>query len=150
MARHRQRRDRRRASTRATSISTEALKPQPPKAAPAKPFWDEYPSIGNAELGLTLEVRRFAVKNNLAPGDGIELEGPHIQITGSPRDPRLAGTIRVQRGGFKLPGTRANFNKTTGTIDFNENERASEPDARRSSPRRPTTSICRASSTRSR
>lgn len=105
----------------------EALKPQPPKAAPAKPFWDEYPSIGNADLNLTLEVRRFSVKNNLAPGDGIELEGPHIQITGSPRDPRLAGTIRVQRGGFKLPGTRAAFTKTYGTIDFNENNRASNP-----------------------
>ena len=105
----------------------EALKPQPPKAAPPKPFWDQYPSIGNADLNLTLEVRRFAVKNNLTPGDGIELEGPHIQITGSPRDPRLAGTIRVQRGGFKFPGTRAAFTKTSGTIDFNENERANNP-----------------------
>lgn len=104
---------------------TEALKPQPPKVAPPKPFWDEYPSIGNAELDLALEVRRFAVNDNIARE--LELEGPRILISGSPRDPRLAGTIRVQRGEFDFPGTRARFTKTQGTIDFIENQPASNP-----------------------
>jgi translocation and assembly module TamB len=104
---------------------TEALKPQPPKAAPPKPFWDEYPSIGNAELDLALEVRRFAVNDNIARD--LELEGPRILISGSPRDPRLAGTIRVQRGEFDFPGTRAKFTKTQGTIDFIENQPAANP-----------------------
>jgi translocation and assembly module TamB len=106
---------------------TEALRPQPPKAAPAKPWWDEYPSLGNAELDLNLEVRRFAVNDNLTRPDGIELEGPRILISGSPRDPRLSGTIRVQSGTFSLPGTRAKFTKTRGTIDFASNEPAANP-----------------------
>jgi hypothetical protein len=106
---------------------TEALRPQPPKVAPAKPFWDQYPSLGNAELDLTLEVRRFAVNNNITRPDGIELEGPRILISGSPRDPRLSGTIRVQRGTFSLPGTRARFTKTLGSIDFAANEPAANP-----------------------
>jgi hypothetical protein len=106
---------------------TEALRPQPPKVAPAKPWWEEYPSIGNAELNLNLEVRRFAVNNNLTRPDGIELEGPRILISGTPRDPRLSGTIRVQRGTFSLPATRAKFTKTSGSIDFSANERAANP-----------------------
>jgi translocation and assembly module TamB len=104
---------------------TEALKPQPPKVAPAKPFWDEYPSIGNAELDLALEVRHFAVNDNIAKN--VELEGSRILISGSPRDPRLAGTVRVQRGEFDLPGTRARFTNTQGTIEFSESESASNP-----------------------
>ena len=50
-----------------------------------------------------------------------------VNITGSPRDPRLSGSIRVQRGDFKIPGTRAGFTNTTGSIDFAENDKASNP-----------------------
>ncbi|HSD90029.1 MAG TPA: translocation/assembly module TamB domain-containing protein, partial [Kofleriaceae bacterium] len=50
-----------------------------------------------------------------------------LLLRGSPREPRLSGTIRVQRGEFKIPATRANFTNTTGTIDFAENEKASNP-----------------------
>ncbi|HUJ58495.1 MAG TPA: translocation/assembly module TamB domain-containing protein [Kofleriaceae bacterium] len=103
---------------------TDAIKPAPPTVAPAKPFWDEYPSIGGAELDLTLEVRRFAVANNIAQ---IELEGPTISITGSPRNPQLSGSITVQRGEFTIPLTRAKFTRTTGSIDFAANDRASNP-----------------------
>jgi hypothetical protein len=110
-------------------VLTEVIRPAPETAAPAKPFWDEFPSIGNAELDMTIEVRRFAVENNLGPttAPAIELAGPRLLLTGSPRDPRLAGTIRVQRGEFKLPATRARFTRTSGSIDFAENERASNP-----------------------
>ena len=104
----------------------QAIRPEPPKVAPARPFWDEYPAIGNADLALTLDVRRFAVHNNLTPNP-IELEGPRIYITGSPRDPRLSGSIRVQRGEFQIPGSRAKFTNTTGSIDFAENDRATNP-----------------------
>ncbi len=105
---------------------TEVIRPAAPTVAPARPFWDEYPSIGNADLSLTLDVRKFAVKNNLTPSP-IELEGPRIYITGSPRDPRLSGSIRVQRGDFKIPGTRAAFTSTSGSIDFSEADKASNP-----------------------
>ena len=92
--------------------------------ASGKPFWEEYPAIGNADLRLTLDVRRFRVKNNIAT---IDLVGPLIEITNTPRDPRLSGSIRVQRGQFRIPGTRAQFTRTTGSVDFAENTRASDP-----------------------
>jgi hypothetical protein len=104
---------------------TDQIKPAPPTVAPAKPFWDEYPAIGNADLDLLLDVRRFAVENNIAK---IDLQGHGIAITGSPRDPRLSGQIRVAgRGEFQIPLTRARFTSTTGSIDFSTNERASNP-----------------------
>ena len=103
---------------------TQAIKREPPDVTPVKPLWDVYPSIGNADLDLTLEVRKFAVEDNIA---SIDLEGPHILITGSPRDLRLSGSIRVQRGEFQIPGTRAKFTRTTGSIDFSENEHAGNP-----------------------
>lgn len=103
---------------------TEVIRPEIPAVTLARPFWDEYPSIGNADLGLTLDVRKFAVANNIAQ---IELEGPRILISGSPRDLRLSGSIRVQRGEFQIPGTRARFTRTAGSIDFAENEKATNP-----------------------
>ena len=102
----------------------EAIKPVPPAVAPAKPWWDEYPSIGNASLNLLLDVRRFSVANNIAQ---IELTGSNIDIIGTPRDPRLQGSIVVQRGEFKIPLTRAKFTSTRGTIDFTSNDRAANP-----------------------
>jgi hypothetical protein len=103
---------------------TEVIRPKPETVAPAKPFWDEYPSIGNADLDLDLEVRKFAVDNNIAK---IDLAGPRLRITGSPREPRISGAIRVQSGEFKLPGMRARFTRTSGSIDFAENEKATNP-----------------------
>ena len=102
----------------------EALKPAPELVAPAKPWWDEYPTIGNADLDLVVEVRKFSVENNIA---NIDLAGPRLIVSGSPRDPRISGSIRVQRGEFKLPVTRAKFTQTYGSIDFAENERAGNP-----------------------
>lgn len=92
--------------------------------APGKPLWEEYPAIGNADLELALDVRRFSVRNNLAT---IDLVGPLIEITNTPRDPRLSGSIRVQRGEFRIPGTRARFIRTAGSIDFAENQKAGDP-----------------------
>jgi hypothetical protein len=93
-------------------------------AAPSKPFWEEYPTLGNAELRLTLDVRRFAVRNNIAQ---IDLVGPLIEITNTPREPHLSGSIRIERGEFRIPGTRARFTRTTGSVDFAENRRAGDP-----------------------
>lgn len=91
---------------------------------PSKAFWEEYPSIGNAELYLQLDVRRFQVNNNLA---NIDLKSRHIDIRNTPRDPRLSGSIDVVRGEFRIPGTRAKFTRTSGSIDFAENQRAANP-----------------------
>ncbi|MBS1119265.1 MAG: hypothetical protein H6Q90_1493 [Deltaproteobacteria bacterium] len=92
---------------------------------PTRPVWDVYPLLGNADLHLQLDVRRFAVKSNIAK---IDLVGPLIEITNTPRDPRLSGSIRVARGTFRLPGTRAEFTNTRGSIDFAENQKAGNPD----------------------
>jgi hypothetical protein len=94
-------------------------------SAPSKPFWEEYPTLGNADLRLTLDVRRFAVRNNIAQ---IELVGPLIEITNTPRDPHMSGSIRIERGEFRIPGTRARFTRTTGSVDFSENRKAGDPD----------------------
>ncbi len=93
-------------------------------APPAKPFWEEYPLLGNAELHLTLDVRKFSVKNNIAT---IDLVGPLLEISNTPRDPRMSGSIRVEHGEFRIPGTRAKFIRTAGNIDFAENQRAGDP-----------------------
>lgn len=111
-------------SYRRNFVLTEVIRPAPETVAPAKPFWDEYPSIGNAELDLALEVRKFAVDNNIAK---IDLAGPRLLISGSPRDPRISGAIRVLSGEFKLPGVRARFTRTGGSIDFAENVKATNP-----------------------
>src|SRR5690606_35793085 len=76
-------------------VLTEVIKPAPETVAPAKPFWDEYPSIGNADLSVIVEVRKFAVENNLGPpgAPAIELSGPRLLLAGSPREPRLSGGI---------------------------------------------------------
>jgi hypothetical protein len=94
--------------------------------APSKPFWEEYPKLGSTELDLTLVVQLFAVRNNIAPT--IEFRSDGMRISGTPRDPRLAGQIRVTHGEFKIPGTRASFARTTGTVDFAENQRAGDPE----------------------
>lgn len=92
-------------------------------STPSKPFWEEYPSLGAANLDLELEVRRFLVKNNIAE---IELGG-ELAISNTPRDPRLAGRISVRRGRFRIPGTRAAFEQTSGYIDFAQNQKATNP-----------------------
>ncbi|MDX2088213.1 MAG: translocation/assembly module TamB domain-containing protein [Kofleriaceae bacterium] len=103
---------------------TEQLRSIGSSSAATKPFWEEYPSLGNAELYLSLEVRRFVVQNNLA---NITLVGPLIEITNTPRDPRMSGSIRVEQGRFQIPGTRATFSRTTGSVDFAENQKAGDP-----------------------
>jgi hypothetical protein len=105
-------------------VLTDAIKPAPETAAPVKPFWDEYPSIGDADLDLTLEIGKFAVDNNIAK---IDLGSRRLLITGSPRDPRLSGAIAVQTGEFKMTGVRAKFTRTSGSIDFAENDKATNP-----------------------
>ncbi|HEY0986773.1 MAG TPA: translocation/assembly module TamB domain-containing protein [Kofleriaceae bacterium] len=94
-------------------------------SAPAKPFWEEYPTLGNAELDLTLVVQLFAVRNNIAT---VEFRSDALPITGTPRDPRLSGQIRVTHGEFRIPGTRAAFVRTSGTVDFAENQPANNPE----------------------
>ena len=93
-------------------------------APPVKPFWEAYPLLGNADLHLTLDVRKFSVKNNIAT---IDLVGPQIEISNTPRDPRLSGSIRVEHGEFRIPGTRAKFIRTSGNVDFAENQKAGDP-----------------------
>ncbi len=90
---------------------------------PTKPFWETYPTLGAADLRLTINVQQFAVLNNVAE---IYLGGK-LSIVGTPRDPRLDGSITVNRGTFRIPGTRARFERTSGSITFQPNERAGNP-----------------------
>ena len=92
----------------------EALRPAAPAAGSPKPFWEEYPALGAMSLDLTLDVRRFAVNNNIA---SIDMTG-QLGITGTPRDPRLDGVIQVNRGVFRLPTSRAEFTRTSGSLTF--------------------------------
>ncbi len=93
-------------------------------SAPSTPFWEEYPALGSADLNLTLVVQLFAVRDNIAT---IEFRSDQMAITGTPRDPRLSGQIRVTHGEFRIPGTRAAFTRTTGSVDFAENQPANNP-----------------------
>lgn len=95
------------------------------QAAPAgRPFWEVLPGLASADLHLVLDVRKFTVDNNIAT---IDMSGKDIEITQTPRDPRLSGSITVQQGRFRIPGTRADFTNTRGTVDFAENQRATNP-----------------------
>jgi hypothetical protein len=94
-------------------------------APPATPLWDASSLLGNAELNLLLDVRRFSITGNILK---LELSGENISLTETPRDPRLSGSIRVGRGEFRLPGMRARFTRTTGQIAFNRDEKAGNPD----------------------
>jgi hypothetical protein len=91
---------------------------------PTRPFWEEYPTIGDANLDLELIINRFVVANNIA---NIELKSDKIAIENTPRDPRLAGAIAVARGEFRFPGTRAKFTRTAGTITFDTASPAGNP-----------------------
>lgn len=95
----------------------ELFRPAPPPQGSGQPFWEAYPAIGNASLDLALSVRRFSVANNIAM---IDMTG-ELAVTGTPRDPRLAGSIKVQRGVFRMQVTRVQFTRTTGTVDFSPN-----------------------------
>jgi len=80
-----------------------AERPDPGDSAsnipPTKPFWEEYPTLGSAQLSLTLFVQLFAVRNNHR--ERIEFRSDAIPITGSPRDPQLSGPdFRVTHGEF--------------------------------------------------
>ncbi|HTM23148.1 MAG TPA: translocation/assembly module TamB domain-containing protein, partial [Kofleriaceae bacterium] len=81
------------------------------------PIWETNKMIGNARLDLDLDVRSFSVQNNLA---NIDMAGD-IEITGTPRDPRLEGEIVVNQGRFSFPGLRATFTRTSGQVTFKKN-----------------------------
>ena len=50
----------------------------------------------------------------------------------------MSGSIRVERGEFRIPGTRARFTRTSGSIDFAENQKAGDPQLNVISERRTT------------
>lgn len=90
---------------------------RPATAAPsAPPFWESWTPMANARLDLLVDARRFSVVNNLA---NIDMFG-QLAVKGTPRDPRLEGVISVNRGQFRIPGLRARFSRTSGTVTFSE------------------------------
>ncbi|MCE9573260.1 MAG: translocation/assembly module TamB [Deltaproteobacteria bacterium] len=109
--------------TQGLDLGELVIRPTQAKSAPSKPFWEEYPAIGATALDLSLDVRRFAVDNNLAT---VDMAG-QLTISGTPRDPRLEGVIQVGRGNFRLPGSRAQFTDTTGSVAFSKQSPASVP-----------------------
>ena len=88
-------------------------------STPSKPFWEEYPAIGNANLNLDLEVRRFLVKNNIAE---IELGGElrsrrRRAIRGSPAASRCAvagSASRVRAPRSNRPRASSTSRRTSG------------------------------------
>ena len=80
----------------------------------SKPFYEDIPLLGDAGLALTIDTRGFYVQNNLAD---IQLAG-RVNISGQVRDPKLDGDVRVLHGEFKLPGVRARFTRTQGSVSF--------------------------------
>jgi hypothetical protein len=76
------------------------------------------PLLANARLDLILDVRGFAVQNNLAT---IQMSGD-IEVAGTPREPRFNGKVQVDQGEFKLPGARAKFTRTQGAVTFSESK----------------------------
>ncbi|MBK7535105.1 MAG: translocation/assembly module TamB domain-containing protein [Myxococcales bacterium] len=97
----------------------EVLRPTTPPAGSNRPFWEEWPELGAAALNLRVGIRQMAVANNIAD---IELDG-ELEVGGTPRDPRIAGTISVQRGTFRMQGTRAAFTRTRGNLNFSQAQR---------------------------
>ena len=81
----------------------------------SKPVWEEYPELGAATIDIPIDVRQFSVANNIA---AIHMAGSNLRLTGTPRDPRIEGTIRIQQGSFRFPGMRAKFTETEGTVQF--------------------------------
>jgi translocation and assembly module TamB len=77
------------------------------------------PLVADARLDLTIDTRGFFVQNNLAT---IQLNG-EIGISGTPREPKLGGEIRVEEGVFKLPGLRTKFTRTRGSVSFSKFKR---------------------------
>ena len=92
----------------------EFLRPAESSGGPTKPFWEEYPMLGNADLRLDIEARSLSVENNIA---NVELAG-EVRLLGTPRDPRVEGEISVLRGTFKPQFTRARFTRTSGSVSF--------------------------------
>ena len=80
----------------------------------SKPFYEDIPLLGDARLSLTFDTRGFFVQNNLAD---IQLVG-RVFISGQVRAPKLDGDVRVSQGEFKLPGVRARFTRTHGSVSF--------------------------------
>lgn len=94
----------------------EFLRPTEPAQPAAPPVWESWPVLGNATLALGVDVRRFAAVSNLFSLDAAGA----LTVSGSPRDPRLGGTIQITRGNVRLPAARARFTRTTGAATFSE------------------------------
>jgi len=50
-----------------------------------------------------------------------------LDIGGEVKDAWLDGTITVDRGTFRMPGTRASFTRTSGTVTFDPSKPAGDP-----------------------
>jgi len=92
----------------------EFLRPAPAAGPGAPPIWEAWPPLASARLAIDVDVRRFAAVSNLFNLDALG----SVAITGTPRDPRLGGTIQISRGTIRLPAVRARFTRTSGTASF--------------------------------
>ncbi len=94
-----------------------------PPAVAATSYWDN-PGLAQAQLNLFVDVAKFSVKDNIA--NPIDLHG-NIHVTGTASQPQLDGGVAVDRGSFRIPGTRAQFTRTSGAVTFSANQPADDP-----------------------
>ena len=112
------------AITRATSSSPTRSSRRTDRRRP-RSRWDEYPSFGNADLDLTLDVRRFQVKNNIAPTASIsKARNPDQRHAARPA---AIGSIRVSAASSSSPARARRSRGRLGSIDFAENDAATKP-----------------------
>ena len=116
------------ASYRATSISPRRSSPRRRRPRPRSRSGTSTRRSATPTSTSTLEVRRFAVKNNIAPT--IELAGPRILIAARRAIRACRARSASQRGEFKIPGTRAKFTRHDRLDRLRREREGEQPDAR--------------------
>ncbi|MCG8424875.1 MAG: translocation/assembly module TamB domain-containing protein [Proteobacteria bacterium] len=99
--------------TRNFNLITDVLQPEASDDT-NPPFYQNVPLLADAQLDMVIETRGFFVDNNVAK---IELGG-EVKVSGTLREPKFDGDINVEEGEFTLPGIRARFTRTKGSVLF--------------------------------
>ena len=81
----------------------------------APPFYTGIPLLADMAIrDLAVNVASFTVRNNLAD---LDLNG-QLELSGTVKDLRISGDVRVDTGSFKLPLVREPFTITQAVVSF--------------------------------